>query len=415
MSEPSVSPHKQPKRGKSTALIMKQDTSENVTPMRRRRSSGIISNKECTIEGPKTSPKNSNLESSVIVVPRQKPPSLFLGNGPASMPAKRPGGAKNRRESQSPTSSDPSAISSNCNTNVSHSESSMNESRSGPSSARGADSATDSPIRERSTAKENRRRLRNSVMFNLQVLERELKEIERNKLTDEDLDLLMIKSSTGSGRRPKLKDIPLVNADAKHNNGLDTSENAENTALNLEVDPQQQKRARLSLSDNSVFVRRQINFSEDQVTVVASGEYRERSPRENNLDPNTYLKCINMANNIISNLSPNAFMFPLLHCALEILDLSNNLLEYLPPEISLLKRLQQLSVQRNFLKELPKEIGELKYLKTLYAYNNFLENIPDEITRCKNLRAVHLQNNKLASIPLELASISLEDLQVNIK
>lgn len=428
MSENNLSHQKQPKRGKSTALIMKQESRESSTPMKRRRSSGVITNKDHLeeSEGPRTSPKSEVKTSppAIVVTPRVKTPSVLLKSTPVSIPAPSKrltiDETKNRligelsQRLSATEDSEGSQTSSTPTTPTPLSERSANE----PRSAR-TDSATDSPIQDRSSVKENRRRLRNSVMFNLQLLERELKEIERNKLTDEDLDLLMRKSSAASPRRPKLNNTSLVktNGDSNNNNNsLENSENTEqkNSAVN-EVDPQQQKqikKAKLSLSDNSVLSNRHLNVSEEYATVVAPVEYKEKSPREHNLDPNTYLKCVNMANNIISDISPNAFTFPLLQNALEILDLSNNLLETLPAEINLLKKLQQLCVQRNFLKELPKEIGELKYLRILYVYNNFLENVPEEITRCKNLKTVHLQNNKLISLPLELASLALENLQV---
>jgi Leucine-rich repeat (LRR) protein len=429
VSDVAVSYHKQPKRGKSTALIMKQDTRESTTPMKRRRSSGVIPNKENPedSEGPRTSPKSESKTSPssvMIVTSRVKTPSMLLKTSPVSTPAPSKrltiDESKNRLISElsirltTTEESEDTPTGSNSNVTTPHSDRSTNESRSART-----DSATDSPIQERSSVKENRRKLRNSVMFNLQLLERELKEIERNKLTDEDLDLLMRKSSAGSARRPKLSTTSLVKSDSDVNNNNNSLENSENTepknSVN-EVDPHQQKiqikKAKLSLSDNSVLVQRHLNMPEEYATVVASVDHKEKSPRDHNLDPNTYLKCINMANNIISDISPNAFMFPLLHNALEILDLSNNLLETLPPEINMLKRLQQLCVQRNFLKELPKEIGDLKYLRILYVYNNFLENVPEEITRCKSLKTIHIQNNKLSSLPLELASLALEDLQV---
>ncbi len=243
VSEVTVSYHKQPKRGKSTALIMKQENRESTTPMKRRRSSGVIPNKDNidTSEGGEKSP------SSVIVTSRGKTPSMLFKTSPVSAPVSTKrltvDESKNRLISElsirlsmsgdeKTDNTSPTSNNSN-NMNTPHSDRSVQESRSGPNSSR--DSATESPIHERSAVKENRKRLRNSVMFNLQLLERELKEIERNKLTDEDLDLLMRKSSAASARRPKLSSTALVKSDSINNtNTLENSENTEqkNSSVN---------------------------------------------------------------------------------------------------------------------------------------------------------------------------------------
>ena len=69
----------------------------------------------------------------------------------------------------------------------------------------------------------------------------------------------------------------------------------------------------------------------------------------------------------------------------DILDLSREDLEYLPPEIGNLVDLVELDLTGNRLTELPAEIGNLTSLTRLNARNNQLRSLPPEIGNLTNL------------------------------
>eukprot|EP00986_Skeletonema_menzelii_P009084 scaffold4054_cov142-Skeletonema_menzelii.AAC.7 len=120
------------------------------------------------------------------------------------------------------------------------------------------------------------------------------------------------------------------------------------------------------------------------------------------------------------------------------LDLSFNLLQCLPEEISLLQNLEELlcasnkitalpdsigSIQslrlikanNNMMVSIPKSIGQLQSLKRLVLSNNILTSLPDEIGNCNNLESLLLENNSLCRLPLSLALLrgSLSELDVS--
>nr|AAU84033.1 leucine-rich-repeat protein [uncultured archaeon GZfos35D7] len=87
------------------------------------------------------------------------------------------------------------------------------------------------------------------------------------------------------------------------------------------------------------------------------------------------------------------------------LDLSDNQLTALPPEIAELKGLTTLDLSGNQLTALPLEIGELKSLTTLYLWGNQLTALPLEIGELKNLTTLDLRDNPLPIPPEILAKI----------
>jgi hypothetical protein len=89
---------------------------------------------------------------------------------------------------------------------------------------------------------------------------------------------------------------------------------------------------------------------------------------------------------------------------LQYLSLKNNLIRELPPEIGKCVNLQQLSLSSNQLTHLPEEIGMLKNLTELYVNNNNLVEIPSTIGKCLKLRHLDVNNNCLLLFPQEIAN-----------
>ncbi|WP_251958782.1 leucine-rich repeat domain-containing protein [Nostoc commune] len=88
------------------------------------------------------------------------------------------------------------------------------------------------------------------------------------------------------------------------------------------------------------------------------------------------------------------------------LDLSNNQLSSLPPEISQLSSLTELYLNDNQLSSLPPEISQLFSLTTLYLHNNQLSSLPPEISQLSSLTTLYLHNNQLSSLPPEISQLS---------
>jgi len=111
---------------------------------------------------------------------------------------------------------------------------------------------------------------------------------------------------------------------------------------------------------------------------------------------------LNLYNNKLETLPPEIGLLS----NLQELSLSNNKIETLPPEIGSLSNLRVLWLHNNEIKTLPPEIGSLSNLQVLYLNNNQIETLPPEIGLLSNLRSLYLDNNEIETLPPEIGSLS---------
>lgn len=90
---------------------------------------------------------------------------------------------------------------------------------------------------------------------------------------------------------------------------------------------------------------------------------------------------------------------------LEVVNLSGNVLEELPPQLTELERLQCLYVGGNRLSELPSSVKNLHRLEVLYLGGNQLTEIPAEVGILHQLVSLNLSDNRLQSLPPTLSSL----------
>lgn len=94
-----------------------------------------------------------------------------------------------------------------------------------------------------------------------------------------------------------------------------------------------------------------------------------------------------------------------LDSVLRTLDLSDNKLSALPPDIGSFKLLKQLNINKNRLVSLPTEIGKLVKLENFSACSNKLSALPSSLKNLSNLKQVHLSDNALSEFPLVFCGI----------
>lgn len=85
--------------------------------------------------------------------------------------------------------------------------------------------------------------------------------------------------------------------------------------------------------------------------------------------------------------------------SINLLNISDTILNELPSEISNLTNLQTLLLYGNELKRIPNSIGDLKKLKVLDISRNKLQNIPNTISELHNLTTLNLSCNELSDFP----------------
>ena len=88
------------------------------------------------------------------------------------------------------------------------------------------------------------------------------------------------------------------------------------------------------------------------------------------------------------------------------LDLSDQGLEKLPPEIGRLTQLTSLNLDNNQLRELPESLTRLTQLTSLDLGENQLSELPESLTRLTQLTSLNLDNNQLRELPESLTRLT---------
>ncbi len=120
--------------------------------------------------------------------------------------------------------------------------------------------------------------------------------------------------------------------------------------------------------------------------------------------------CASFFNKAIEELPPEIGLLK----DVEELDLSDNKLTSLPPEITQLSKLRILNIEYNELTDLPAELGQLTALEELYLGHNELSELPASLSQLKHLRKLYLPSNLVSVLPSKLDTlIHLEDLDIS--
>ncbi|XP_030317265.1 E3 ubiquitin-protein ligase LRSAM1 isoform X1 [Calypte anna] len=90
---------------------------------------------------------------------------------------------------------------------------------------------------------------------------------------------------------------------------------------------------------------------------------------------------------------------------LKVLDLHDNQLVSLPPDIGQLTSLQVLNLERNLLTSLPQSIGDLAQLQMLNVKGNKLKELPDSVSGWQRLSTLDVSENSLQELPRVLAHV----------
>jgi hypothetical protein len=94
---------------------------------------------------------------------------------------------------------------------------------------------------------------------------------------------------------------------------------------------------------------------------------------------------------------------------LRILELGDNEITILPPEIGQLSKLEELNIENNQLTALPQEICQLSQLERLVLDHNHIQKLPENIGNLKALEWLCLEDNEIEVLPK--SSMQLKNLE----
>uniref|UniRef100_H3C8S0 PH domain leucine-rich repeat-containing protein phosphatase 2 n=1 Tax=Tetraodon nigroviridis TaxID=99883 RepID=H3C8S0_TETNG len=120
------------------------------------------------------------------------------------------------------------------------------------------------------------------------------------------------------------------------------------------------------------------------------------------------LRTINVSGNRLTTVNVYPVPNQLTH-----MDLSQNLLEYLPDWVSDCRKIEMLDITHNLLSELPSRLLNSLSLRKLLAGNNHLQRVPDLLDHIP-LEVLDLQHNRLVELPDSLFSKALNLKYLNV-
>jgi len=109
---------------------------------------------------------------------------------------------------------------------------------------------------------------------------------------------------------------------------------------------------------------------------------------------------------VVAGRSPESEALAKQRCNLNRLDLSNNQITKIPPEIGQLTHLKELILADNQITVIPPEIGQLTHLTFLCLDYNKITVIPQEIGQLTHLEHLYLSYNQITVIPPEIGQLS---------
>ncbi|XP_074070698.1 leucine-rich repeat-containing protein 58 [Macrotis lagotis] len=113
------------------------------------------------------------------------------------------------------------------------------------------------------------------------------------------------------------------------------------------------------------------------------------------------LQVLNLSGNCFQELPPALLEMRALHT----LSLGGNQLHAIPPEIENLRSLEFLYLGGNFIKEIPPELANLPSLNHLVLCDNKIQSVPPQLAQLNSLRSLSLHNNLLTYLPREILSL----------
>jgi small GTP-binding protein len=116
----------------------------------------------------------------------------------------------------------------------------------------------------------------------------------------------------------------------------------------------------------------------------------------------TNLQTLDISDNQISSLPPEIVQLT----NLQFLNISDNQISSLPPEIVQLTNLQSLDIGGNQIRSLPREIFQLTNLQSLNIGGNQISSLPPEIVQLTNLQSLNIGGNQISSLPREIVQLT---------
>lgn len=114
------------------------------------------------------------------------------------------------------------------------------------------------------------------------------------------------------------------------------------------------------------------------------------------------LGSLRMANNKLTDLPDELFLLK----SLKLLDLTHNSLTVIPESICNAEGLVELNVSDNQLKSLPMGLSACRHLEKIDASQNFISSLPVDFSALRKLKFLNLSQNKLTAIPQSIGKLT---------